>query len=276
MKIRIICLLACLITAQASFAQDILMLKNGEELEIKTLEVGESTIKYKKFTNLEGPTYTVEKSKVFKIKYENGGEDLFNVVEENTSRTTSNARNNDGTFPDQSINVNPLGLLQFGPIVQYEHRIGERSYIVPYFRYAFAGVLTHVIWLSGSAVDEGSLSPASAAIGLGFKTFSNPGNTWYYGGFLDFAWISAEYNPDTPRATEESATELGFYGNVGYRWKGRRNPRSAVNVGLIMGVGTSLSSEETRVDNGEFVADNSSTLLVAMLELSFSFDFRKK
>lgn len=59
------------------FSQDIILLKSGEEIKTKVQEVGIDKINYKKFENLTGPTYTVEKSKVFMITYENGTKDVF-------------------------------------------------------------------------------------------------------------------------------------------------------------------------------------------------------
>lgn len=59
------------------FSQDIIMLKTGDEIQSKVVEVGIDIIKYNRFDNLTGPIYTVEKSKVFMIKYQNGSKDIF-------------------------------------------------------------------------------------------------------------------------------------------------------------------------------------------------------
>lgn len=59
------------------FAQDIITLRSGDDIESKVIEVGENEIKYKKQNNLDGPTYSIKKSKVFMIKYENGEKDVF-------------------------------------------------------------------------------------------------------------------------------------------------------------------------------------------------------
>ena len=60
-----------------SLAQDIVTKRDGSEFTAKVIEVGESEIKYKKFDNLEGPTYTIKVSDVFMVKYENGSKDVF-------------------------------------------------------------------------------------------------------------------------------------------------------------------------------------------------------
>lgn len=64
-----------------SYSQDNIVLKTGEEISAKVLEIGTSEIKYKKTSNPEGPTYSISKSEVFMIKYENGTKEVINKIE---------------------------------------------------------------------------------------------------------------------------------------------------------------------------------------------------
>ena len=59
------------------YAQDVITLKTGEELKTKVIEITSTEIKYKKYDNQQGPIYTIEKAKIFMIKYENGSKDVF-------------------------------------------------------------------------------------------------------------------------------------------------------------------------------------------------------
>lgn len=61
---------------------DNIILKNGDEIRAKVLEIQNLKIEYKKCDNLEGPTYIIDKSKVFMIKYANGTKDVFNTIPE--------------------------------------------------------------------------------------------------------------------------------------------------------------------------------------------------
>lgn len=61
------------------FSQDIMILKSGEEIQSKVEEIGTDIVKYHKFENLTGPMYTIEKSKIFMIKYQNGTKELFDT-----------------------------------------------------------------------------------------------------------------------------------------------------------------------------------------------------
>jgi hypothetical protein len=60
------------------YSQDIITLKTNDEISVKLIEVTPSEIKYKKMDNLNGPTFTILKSDIVKVHYENGTEDIFN------------------------------------------------------------------------------------------------------------------------------------------------------------------------------------------------------
>jgi TM2 domain-containing membrane protein YozV len=62
------------------FAQDIIILKNGNDIQAIVKEVGIDDVKYKRFDNQNGPNYTLKKSDIFMIRYENGSKDVFNEI----------------------------------------------------------------------------------------------------------------------------------------------------------------------------------------------------
>lgn len=64
--------------ALSSAAQDVLLLRTGEEVQAKVEEVTASEVKYRKYDNLSGPLYTIKKAELFMIRYENGSKDVFN------------------------------------------------------------------------------------------------------------------------------------------------------------------------------------------------------
>lgn len=73
-------------------AQDVIVKKDGSTILSKVLEVNTADVKYKKLSNLNGPTYTISKSDILSINYENGEKDMFNV-EANASSNQSSVRN---------------------------------------------------------------------------------------------------------------------------------------------------------------------------------------
>ncbi len=62
----------------AAQAQDLITKKNGEDVQAKVLEVNKNDIKYKRWDNLEGPTFTMAKSDILIVRYENGINEVFN------------------------------------------------------------------------------------------------------------------------------------------------------------------------------------------------------
>lgn len=58
-------------------AQDIIVMRNGDEVEAKVTKVGTTEVEYHKWSNIDGPLYTVAKSDVFMVKYRNGDKDVF-------------------------------------------------------------------------------------------------------------------------------------------------------------------------------------------------------
>ena len=67
---KIILLIVFTIIAFVSHAQDLIILNKGNEIQAKVMEVNLSDIKYKRFDNLDGPSYTIQKDDVFMIKYQ--------------------------------------------------------------------------------------------------------------------------------------------------------------------------------------------------------------
>lgn len=82
-----------------ALSQDIIMLQNGDELKASVLKIELNSIVYKKFNNLNGPEYSLNKSDVFMIKYKNGEKDIFGLnssenTQEYTNANSMNSNNN--------------------------------------------------------------------------------------------------------------------------------------------------------------------------------------
>lgn len=84
---------------------DVLLLQNADELKVKILEIDEKTIKYKRCDNIDGPTYTISKTRVALIKYANGIKET--VVQEPVYKQADQERPQKPEIPRR---VNPLGL----------------------------------------------------------------------------------------------------------------------------------------------------------------------
>lgn len=91
-KIKII--IALSLAALNVAAQDIIVMRNGDEVEAKVTKVGTTEVEYHKWSNQDGPVYTVAKSDVFMVKYKNGEKDVFDNVtakSDNSPKSESNS-----------------------------------------------------------------------------------------------------------------------------------------------------------------------------------------
>ena len=58
-------------------AQDVIVVKDNSTILSKVIKISGTEIEYKKWSNLDGPIYTIDKSDVLRINYEKGGSDIF-------------------------------------------------------------------------------------------------------------------------------------------------------------------------------------------------------
>lgn len=81
MKKHILTILGLLALNISLFSQDVITKKTGEDINAIVTEVNQADIKYKKFDNQNGPTFSLLKSDVVMIRYANGTKDLFGQKE---------------------------------------------------------------------------------------------------------------------------------------------------------------------------------------------------
>lgn len=67
-------------------AQDIVILRNGDEFKAKVEEVSDDVIKYYKWENLKGAKYSVKKADVFMIRYQTGYVEKYTVEKPEISK----------------------------------------------------------------------------------------------------------------------------------------------------------------------------------------------
>jgi len=86
---RLVLTITFLVLISNIFAQDLITLKSGDDLEVKVIEIDESEIRYRKYSNLDGPIYSIAKSKIFRIKFENGDLEVMAQPVEQTTNTVT-------------------------------------------------------------------------------------------------------------------------------------------------------------------------------------------
>ena len=118
MKIKIILTLILGISFIKSYSQDKLFKPDGTKLEVKVLEVNQTEIKYKKWSNQVGPTYTINKNEVMMILYQNGENEVINP---SSTIPNNNTLQKENEYGQNMFSINPIHLI-FGNItITYEH-----------------------------------------------------------------------------------------------------------------------------------------------------------
>lgn len=74
---RLFTTLFLLSIAGMATAQDVIVMKDQSTIMSKVLEITNTEIKYKKWNNQDGPTYSINRSEVVSINYENGEVEKF-------------------------------------------------------------------------------------------------------------------------------------------------------------------------------------------------------
>lgn len=76
-----------------AFAQDIIVKNDKTEIKAKIEELTETTIKYKKFEMLDGPSYNINKRDVFMVIYKNGMKEYIESSPDQGNTPVSSSQN---------------------------------------------------------------------------------------------------------------------------------------------------------------------------------------
>ncbi len=116
--LKIITLVFSTILSIQSLGQDLIITRNGTEITSKVLEITLEAVKYKKFENLNGPTYSIVKNEVLIIRYQNGTKSVFDENVNNTNILDSEvtgknlvSANLEEDAPIQDTNKNSFNLM---------------------------------------------------------------------------------------------------------------------------------------------------------------------
>jgi len=87
-------------------AQDMIVMRDGNIIEAKVLEIHPHEIRYKRYNHLDGPTIVIPIAWVLSIRYENGTTEIFNA---GTAATMTVQENVQDDIPE-TVSETPAGL----------------------------------------------------------------------------------------------------------------------------------------------------------------------
>ncbi|MRI01745.1 hypothetical protein GH721_14480 [Kriegella sp. EG-1] len=131
---KLLITITLVLMAKSLNAQDKIYFKDGVTVDAKILVVSESVIQYKRMDNRSGPTFEIGVSKIDKIAYENGSQQVFK--KDISSKNSSNEFRQDRLYLDL-INYGRNGATS----ISYErlNDDGSRGIEIPFSVY-FDGV----------------------------------------------------------------------------------------------------------------------------------------
>lgn len=162
------------ILSENNYSQDIIYLKNNDEIKAKVTVVHKNEIWYKKYENLEGPEYKISTRLITLIVYENGHVEQFNVL----------------THQDSSQN----NLISFNVADIFALGLG-----MSYTRYLFKKKVNFKIPVSGFLLPNYLIPNYSTGLDLNFSPLGLKKFNFYFGvgsrvGHFNFDLSSYGYN----------------------------------------------------------------------------------
>ena len=124
-------ILFCLVGTGMS--QDVIAKKDQSTIMSKVLEITNTEIKYKKWNNQDGPTYSIDRSEVVSINYENGEVEKFSDNPNSQQNIYSQINKNNNLGYLESYNTFPAGLKMNGRRLTNEEIKGlldEQTYLL--------------------------------------------------------------------------------------------------------------------------------------------------
>ena len=101
---RFVTIFPLLCVAEMVTAQDVILKKDNTTVLSKVIEVTSTEIKYKKWSNQDGPTYSIDRSEVSSINYENGEVESFSVFNNQTNNNQPQVQKPNGNYMEYLSN----------------------------------------------------------------------------------------------------------------------------------------------------------------------------
>jgi hypothetical protein len=213
-------------------AQDLIVLKDGNVIEAKVMEIYPSEIRYKRFDNLDGPMIIIPSANVLSIRYENGTTEVINSVPEVHEKVKSPSMDPDKLY--FSISADPSGFLLYGPLILTEFTKNHFNAQV-YVSFPSVGLVTkadgfgigtgvgfNYLWHSRlgafylGGIFEYNTYPISTTTTTTTTLYYNPVDDTYYSN-PDFTGYKSHQNTRTLQEQEQEHLSM-FSINVGYKF----------------------------------------------------------
>ena len=208
----------------SSESQDILYLSNGSKLAVKVTEINSTDLKYKDFTNLDGPTYVVSKSELVLIQFSNGVSEVLNKnpmpiepkKETTLNTTTKNTNDKKNNLPNlyymnsNLLSINALALANGDVTLMYDRELFNSKMSISFlggynFNSRMGGLNLYI-----ADTKDNAKKNYDAGLGINFMP-RNTKRVQYFVGFLG-KYMSYNYKDvvDTTNNQKKYAPASGY------------------------------------------------------------------
>ncbi len=218
----------------ASKSQDIIIKKNGDEIKAKVAEIGVNEIKYKRFDFQDGPVYTISKSEVVLVRYENGLNEIINSGSSNNSSNNTNTTNSYQPITSQPVAVEPEKVSKVIDYIYGSYSQGGRyvskTRVIKILSETKDTEINKLLKKAKHRKNAGNIIALS--VGLPLIIF---GTITTLSGVASKVNIDNSYNPDGSGIIRVGAIIAGAgvliqFANIGFQSKSRRATNEAIAI----------------------------------------------
>ncbi len=119
--LKIILATYALVFALKSYSQDIIYTKKGDKILSIVEEITPDLVRYKQYDNQTGPTYSIFKSDILLIDYENGKTETFERQNGRKTANTNTVKVSDEDFGRHFVGINIAGMMGTNLHILYEY-----------------------------------------------------------------------------------------------------------------------------------------------------------
>ncbi|MDR2775314.1 MAG: porin family protein [Tannerella sp.] len=226
-------------------AQDIITLReDGREIRATVTEVGDRDVKYKLYNDRSRQVYTLPKSRIFMIEYEDGFKDVFNARQTPNRRRTNDYNSDYNSDYDSDYGRRQetdftrkgyAGIMIGGSFLSEDYNLENGVQINANFGYLFGrhiGITSSFLYTSYdlTKVDDASLGLAGFLVGP-LVSFPLPSQKVAFDLRPTIGFVSIHAENDDDSDTDGSAMAVDLGGSV--RWNVSRSISLSVNLDYI-------------------------------------------